>query len=147
MVQLAKEIMDKDVLTVDEEEDALSCARRMVGARKGYAIATRGGPDRISGIVTEWDYLEKVVAAGLDPKGVRVREIASPHVHSCAPETPTDEVATQMATLGVRRMVVRHGDRVLGVISSRHVIGIFRQYIDRLSAEIAGSRSTDSTIG
>lgn len=137
MVLRAKDIMDKDLLTIDEEEDCLTCARRMVAARKGYAIATRGSPGKISGIVTEWDFLEKVVAPGVDGRTIKVRQIASPHVQSCDPNTPTDEVATRMATLGVRRMIVRDGEQVVGVIASRHLIAIFRQYIDRVTAEIA----------
>ncbi|MGB6501479.1 MAG: CBS domain-containing protein [Thermoplasmata archaeon] len=139
--------MEKDLLTIDEEVDALTCARRMVAARKGYAIATHGSAATISGIVTEWDYLEKIVAPGKDPKTVPLREIASPHVQSCAPDTPTDEVASRMANLGVRRMVVRSGDQVVGVISSRHLIAIFRQYIDRVTAEIAGSQSQGPPLG
>lgn len=146
MVLTAKDIMETDLLTIDEEVDALRCARQMVAARKGYAIATRDGPGRISGIVTEWDFLEKIVAPGADPSTVRLKQIASAAVHSCGPDTPMDEVATQMADLGIRRMIVRSGDQVVGVISSRHLIARFRQYIDRMSAEIAGSQSQGPTL-
>lgn len=147
MVVLAKEIMDTNLLTLDSETDALTCARRMVEARKGYAVVTRGGPATIAGIVTEWDFLEKIVAPGVDPARARLAQIASEDVQSCAPDTPTDEVATRMATLGIRRMVVRSGDRVVGVITSRHLMGIFRQYIDRLSSQIAGYQSSSTPLG
>jgi len=138
MVLLAKDIMDRNLLTLDEETDALSAAKRMVEARKGYAVLTRGSAATIAGIVTEWDYLERVVATGVPPQSVAVKEIGSANVHSCLPETPTDEVATTMGQLGVRRMVVRSGDQVVGVITSRHVIAVFRQYVDKLTAQIAG---------
>ncbi len=147
MVRRAKEIMDTQLLTIDERTDALTCAQKMVAARKGYAIATRGGPSTISGIVTEWDFLEKIVAAGADPSRVPVSAIASPHVQAVGPETPTDEVASTMATLGVRRLVVRAGDQVVGVISSRHLIAIFREYIDRLTTEMAQGQSPGSSLG
>ncbi|HTP53425.1 MAG TPA: CBS domain-containing protein [Thermoplasmata archaeon] len=146
MVLTAKDIMETDLLALDEELDVLRCARQMVAVRKGYAMATRGGPGRISGIVTEWDFLEKIVAPGVDPATVPLKQIASPVVRSCAPDTPMDEVATQMADLGIRRMVVRSGDQVVGVISSRHLIARFRQYIDRMSAEIAGGQSEGPTL-
>jgi CBS domain-containing protein len=138
MVLQAKEIMDRNLLTVDEETDALTASRRMVAARKGYAVLTRGGAATLAGIVTEWDFLEKVIAAGVAPSSIAVKSIGSTNVQSCAPETPTDEVATTMAQLGIRRIVVRSGDQVVGVITSRHVIGIFRQYVDKLTAQIAG---------
>jgi len=147
MVLLAKDIMDRNLLTLDEETDALTAARRMLAARKGYAVLTRGGTATIAGIVTEWDYLEKVVAAGVAPATVRVKEIASAAVQSCLPETPTDEVATLMATHGIRRIVVRSGDQVVGLITSRHVIAVFRQYVDKLSSQIAGYHAGASPPG
>jgi CBS domain-containing protein len=147
MVLLAKDIMDTNLLTVDEETDALSCVRRMVAARKGYAVVTRGGPKTIAGIVTEWDFLEKVLAAGVDPAQVRLKEIASATVQSCAPDTPTDEVASTMASLGIRRMVVRSGNEVVGVITSRQLIARFREYADRLSSQIAGYQSPTNPLG
>jgi len=147
MVLQAKEIMDPHPLTLDEETDALTAARRMVAERKGYAVLTRGPSHAIAGIVTEWDYLEKIVGAGGEPARVPVKTIASANVQSCLPETPTDEVASTMAQLGVRRMVVRSGDQVVGVITSRHVIAIFRQYIDRLSSQIAGYQAGTNPAG
>lgn len=147
MVLQAKDIMDTNILTVDEGSDALACSRRMVEARKGYAVVTRGGPTTIAGIVTEWDFLEKVVAAGRAPETVRLSEIASGNVQSCAPETPTDEVATTMAELGIRRIVVRSGEDVVGIITSRNLIRTFRQYIDKISSEIAGYHSQTTSLG
>ncbi len=147
MVLRAKDIMDTDVLAIDEEADALSCARSMVARRKGYAIVTRGDPSAIAGIVTEWDFLEKVVAAGVDPSSVRLRDLASPTVHACSPDTPTDEVVTTMSALGVRRMVVRTESQVLGVITAKNVLAIFRQYVDKLTSGIAGYQSNLTPLG
>lgn len=147
MVLRAKEIMDTDPLLVDEETNALACSLRMVAVRKGYAITTRGEGGAVTGIVTEWDFIEKVLAAGRDPATVRLREIASPNLYSCAPETPTDEVASRMAAHGVRRMVVRSGETVVGVIASRHLIAAFREYVDRLSAQIAAGQASGSPAG
>ena len=70
MVLVAKDIMDPDVLTVDEAADALTCARAMAARHKGYAVLTRQGG--IAGIVTEWDFLAKVVAEQRDGGGTRV---------------------------------------------------------------------------
>ncbi len=147
MPLLAKDIMDPAVLTVDEETDALTCARTMVERRKGYAVLVRGASGPITGIVTEWDYLEKIVAPGVDPARVRMREIGVKEIHSCAPDTPTDEVVSTMATLGVRRLIVRRGDQVVGIITVRNVLANFREYIDRLSASIAGTHPSGGTLG
>ncbi|HYA70962.1 MAG TPA: CBS domain-containing protein [Thermoplasmata archaeon] len=147
MVLLAKNIMDASILAMDDETDALACARAMVAQHKGYAIVTHGGPTAVTGIVTEWDFLEKVLAAGKDPSQIRLKELASPNLHSCTPETPTDEVVNTMARLGVRRLVVRSGDQVVGVITTRNILATFRQYVDKLSSEIAGYQSSSTPLG
>jgi len=147
MVLLAKNIMDASFLTLDEESDALTCAQAMVAQRKGYAIVTRGPAKNMAGIVTEWDFLEKVLTKGVDPAQIRLKEIASAELHSCSPETPTDQVVTEMAKLGIRRMVVRSGDQVVGIITARGILANFRQYVDKLSSEIAGYQSATTPLG
>jgi CBS domain-containing protein len=146
MVLLARDIMDSKVLTVPGTTDALTCARIMVGERKGYAVVQ--SPDgTIAGIVTEWDFLERVLAAGKDPAQVAVRDLSSPIIRPCTPETPAEDVVATMASEGVRRMVVRSGDRVVGIITSRDVLAMFRQYVDKLSSEIAGYHSDPPPLG
>ena len=147
MVLQAKDIMDSAFLTFDGDVDALSCARAMVERRKGYAIVTVGGPARATEIVTEWDYLEKIVAPGVDPGLVKLKDIASPVATACRPETPTDEVISTMTKLGVRRMIVRTDDRIMGVITAKNVLATFREYVDKLTAEIAGNQSNQTPLG
>jgi len=147
MVLRAKDIMDSAFLTFEGDVDALSCARAMVERRKGYAIVIAGGPAKVTEIVTEWDYVEKIVAPGIDPSRVKLKDIASPVSTACHPDTPTDEVVSTMSRLGVRRMVVRTDDRILGVITAKNVLAIFREYVDKLSAEIAGNQSNQTPLG
>ena len=128
--------MHADVLTVDPSASALECARRMAEAHKGYAILLQEG--RMQGIVTEWDFLAKVVARGVDPSATLVASIATAPVASCDAETPTHEVVERMAREGIRRMIVTEKGRVVGMITSKDVIQAFKPYIDRISADISG---------
>lgn len=146
MALVARDIMDPDVLILDEETDALTAARTMVARRKGYAVLTRGG-STVTGIVTEWDYLEKIVAPGADPAKVRMHEVGVKEVQACAPDLPTDEVVAMMARLGIRRLVVRSGGKVVGIITVRNILSSFREYIDRLSASIAGNQPSTGSLG
>ena len=108
MVLLARDIMDSQVLTVPGSSDALSCAQIMVARRKGYAVVQAPVGTAV-GIVTEWDFLEKVLAAGRDPSRVLVADLASPIVRPCTPETPAEDVVAVMASEGIRRMIVTVG--------------------------------------
>jgi signal-transduction protein with cAMP-binding, CBS, and nucleotidyltransferase domain len=136
VVVKAREIMHADVLTVDPAVTAFDCARRMTEAHQGYAIVLKDG--RIDGIVTEWDFLAKLVARGLDPRATTVGSLATSPVASCDADTPTDQVVERMAREEIRRMLVTQGGRVVGVITAKDVIQAFKPYIDKISADISG---------
>ncbi len=145
MVLRARDIMDPNVVAVDGAQDVRSCARLLAERHKGYAIVRDG--DAVVGIVTEWDFLAKVLAVGVDPASIAVRQIATPTVRSCAPETPAEDVIQTMAAEGIRRIVVRDGARVVGIVTSRDVLAMFRQYVDKLSRQIAGYHSDPAPLG
>lgn len=142
----AKDIMDPNVLTVDAQTDILSCARLMVDHAQGYAVVT-GGDHPVSGIITEWDVLEKVVAAGRVPSDVRVSELASGPVVTCRVETPMDELVARMVEHGIRRIIVTQGDHVVGIITSKGVLAMFRKYVDQICSDIAKYQSSEPAVG
>jgi CBS domain-containing protein len=146
MVLTARDIMDADVVTVDGERDVFACAQLLASRHKGYAVVL-GPNNEVAGIVTEWDFLSKVLATGASPPSLRVREIATPIVRSCPPEMPAEDVVAVMAKEGIRRIVVRSGARVVGIITSRDVLVMFRQYVDKLSRQIAGYQSDPNPMG
>ena len=136
VVFTARQIMHTEVLTLDPSVDCLTASRKMVEAHHGYVVLARGEGQPV-GIVTEWDYVEKIVARGIDPSSKRLEEIATPDVITCDLETPTDRMVEIMATRGIRRMLVTENGKIVGVVTSKDVIRIFREYVNRLSADIA----------
>ena len=135
MVVKAREIMHTDLMTADPATTAFVCAQRMVEARHGYVVLLHDG--RLEGIVTEWDFLAKVVARGTDPATIPISSLASAPVHTCDADTPTDQVVQRMAQEGIRRMVVTQGGHVVGMITAKEVIKVFKPYIDKISADIS----------
>jgi signal-transduction protein with cAMP-binding, CBS, and nucleotidyltransferase domain len=140
VVVKAREIMHTNVLTVDPATTAFECARRMAERHEGYAVLLRDG--RLEGIVTEWDFLAKVIARGVDPSTTPVASLASTPVAFCDVEAPTDQVVERMAREGIRRMVVTQGGNVVGMITSKDVIKAFKPYIDKISADISRFQPT-----
>jgi CBS domain-containing protein len=77
-----------------------------------------GSEDRIEGIVTDRDILYRVVASGLDPGRVRVREVLSRPVVACNEDDTIAAAMDMMAANHIRRMPVRDANgRVSGWIT------------------------------
>ena len=135
MVLYAKDIVEKDFLSISASSSVLEGARAMKDTRHGFAII--GTPDNPQGIVTEWDIIARIVAAGQDPQKVTMGEIMTKDLLSIEGSAPLSTVAQIMTEKGVRRLLVKDKGRVIGFITSKTMLARMNDYVDRISAQIS----------
>jgi signal-transduction protein with cAMP-binding, CBS, and nucleotidyltransferase domain len=140
MVLIAKDIVEKEFLSLSRETTALEAARQMKAKRHGYAIvaSSAGSPE---GIVTEWDYLSKIVAEGRDPSHVKLGDIMTSDLVSVDANVGLDQVAELMAHKGIRRVLVLKDRKVIGVITAAIMLSRLKEYVDKVSSTIARLQS------
>jgi signal-transduction protein with cAMP-binding, CBS, and nucleotidyltransferase domain len=139
MVLVAKDIVEKDFLSLSRSTSALEAAHQMKARSNGFVIiASGGGPE---GIVTEWDFLAKIMAEGKDPAGVKLGDIMSSNLVSVDGNEGIDQVAQIMTQKGIRRVLVIADHKVLGVITAKTMLSRLKEYIDRVSSQIARLQS------
>lgn len=129
----AQSILDRkgmDVVTIDCGASVLNAARRMNERRIGALIASEG--DRVVGIFTERDILNRVVAAGKSPEATPVRDVMTTPMACCRRSTPLAECRHVMTSKKIRHLPVVEDGRLYGIIS----IG------DLLAAEVAVQQTT-----
>jgi CBS domain-containing protein len=136
MVLLAKDIVEKDYVTLSRTTTALDAAKQMVSSRHGCVIVV-GADGRPEGIVTEWDYLSKLIVEGRSPSTTKVEEIMSTNLVSVKADDGIDFVSQMMSERGIRRVLVVQEGKVLGMITSRTVLKRLKDYVDRVSSQIA----------
>jgi signal-transduction protein with cAMP-binding, CBS, and nucleotidyltransferase domain len=140
MVLVAKDIVEKEFLSLSRDTTALEGARQMKAKRHGYAIiaSSTGSPE---GIVTEWDYLSKIVAEGRDPSHVTLGDIMTSDLVSVDANVGLDQVAELMAHKGIRRVLVFKDHKVIGVITAAIMLSRLKEYVDKVSSTIARLQS------
>jgi signal-transduction protein with cAMP-binding, CBS, and nucleotidyltransferase domain len=140
MVLVAKDIVEKEFLSLSIDTSALEAARHMKANGHGFAIiaSSAGVPE---GIVTEWDFLAKIMAEGKDPAGVKLSDIMTSNLVSVDGNEGIDQVAQIMAQKGVRRVLVISDHKVLGVITAKTMLSRLKEYVDRVSTQIARLQS------
>ncbi len=140
MVLVAKDIVEKEFLSLSRETTALEGARQMKAKRHGYAIiaSSTGSPE---GIVTEWDYLSKIVAEGKDPSHVKLGDIMTSDLVSVDANVGLDQVAQLMTQKGIRRVLVLKDQKVIGVITAAIMLSRLKEYVDKVSSTIARLQS------
>jgi signal-transduction protein with cAMP-binding, CBS, and nucleotidyltransferase domain len=140
MVLVAKDIVEKEFLSLSRDTTALEGARQMKAKRHGYAIiaSSTGSPE---GIVTEWDYLSKIVAEGKDPSHVTLGGIMTSDLVSVDANVGLDQVAELMAHKGIRRVLVLKDHKVIGIITAAIMLSRLKEYVDKVSSTIARLQS------
>lgn len=79
------------------------------------------------GIMTEWDVITRVVAPGKDPAKTTVREAMSSPIQTIASNVKVGEAIRLMSRNRYRRLLVKDGSHLVGVITLSHVVGNSRK--------------------
>ncbi len=80
------------------------------------------------GVISEFDALNLLLATDGDPHLIiPVAHYMSTDVVSVPEETPLETLAQVFCNLGVRRLPVVRGDRVVGIVSRRDLIRVIRE--------------------
>jgi CBS domain-containing protein len=136
MVLLAKDIVEKDFLTLPRGISALDAAKELTSSKHGCAVVV-GADGSPEGIVTEWDYLSKLIAEERSPSATKLEDIMSTNLVSVKGDDGIDFVSQMMSERGIRRVLVMQQGKVLGIITSRTVLTRLKDYVDRVSSQIA----------
>jgi CBS domain-containing protein len=103
------------VLSIDEGATVLQAAETMNQRHIGALVVTRG--DKVVGIFTERDVLNRIVARRRDPASTVVRDVMTSPVACCGPETTRSECRNVMKHRRIRHLPVVEEDQLVGIVS------------------------------
>ena len=113
-----QEILDNkssEVAAVGEDATVLEATKLMADRRIGAVVVKKN--NRVTGIFTERDVLNRVISVEKDPHKTLVKDVMSSPVACCRPDTKLSECRTVMTEKKLRHLpVVKDGDLV-GMVS------------------------------
>ncbi len=102
--------------SVEPDNPVSECVRMMAAEKIGALIVMDG--ERLIGIFTERDALNKVLAAGRDPVSTKVSEVMTRDPFSIPPTTTVGEAMKLVTTRRIRHLPIVANGKVLAVVSS-----------------------------
>lgn len=118
-MEKVSEVMTRDVCIVNPSQTIREAATQMADADVGSLPV--GENDRLVGMITDRDIVLRAVAEGRDP-ATAVREVMTDRIQYCFDDEDIDQVARNMADLGVRRLpVVNRDKRLVGIIALSNI--------------------------
>ena len=126
---IVRDVMSSPVVTIDEEETTNKAAANMDMHDLGAVIVTNKVGKSI-GIITERDLVIRVIAKNLKPDTVKAKEIMTAPLVTIEPEATISDAARRMTRLDIRRLVVIYKGNLVGIISSKDILGVMPELIE-----------------
>jgi CBS domain-containing protein len=126
---VVKDIMSSPVVTLDEDETSNKVANLMDENDLGCVIISNKTGKPV-GIITERDLVIRVLAKNLVPDAIKAKEIMTSPLVTITPEATISEAARRMSRLDIRRLGVIYKDNLVGVISSKDILGVMPELIE-----------------
>ena len=126
---LVRDVMSSPVITMDENETSNKAAVAMDQNDVGAVIVTNKAGKSI-GIITERDLVIRVLAHNLKPDTVKAKEIMTTPLVTIEPEETITEAARRMNRLDIRRLGVIYKGNLVGIISSKDILGVMPELIE-----------------
>jgi CBS domain-containing protein len=126
---LVKDVMSSPVVTLNENEASNKAAVVMDKNDLGCVIVTNKAGNSI-GIITERDLVIRVLAKNLKPDTVKAKEIMTTPLVTIEPDAAITEAARRMNRLDIRRLGVIYKGNLVGIISSKDILGVMPELIE-----------------
>ncbi|RMF54792.1 CBS domain-containing protein [Candidatus Woesearchaeota archaeon] len=118
---IVRDIIKPGVLKISKGKTVQEAARLMAEKNMGAIVVTEN--EEPVGIVTERDFVKKIVSVGKDPEHTKVEDIMSSPIITVQTTTPVFEVIDLLVENNIRRVVIKEDDKLYGVLSQTDLIG------------------------
>jgi predicted transcriptional regulator len=120
-----KDVMDKNVVTIDSSKAVSDALEKMIQAGVWSLIVERQGLP--VGVVTDRDILRRCAAMGHFPDKVKVEDIMSSPIITISPDATAGEAMRTLIDKAVRRIYVVEGGKITGRVTQT---ALFQNMLD-----------------
>ncbi|MFC2153890.1 CBS domain-containing protein [Candidatus Altiarchaeota archaeon] len=120
-------IMSKKAASVRPDQELTSAAKKMRDESIGQVIVTE--EDTVVGILTETDFISKVLAKKRNPKQLKVKDVMSSPVVSVEPEFPIFKASQLMRERRIRRLPVISKGRLMGILTQDDIANAIKSVV------------------
>ena len=112
-------VQDRPLYVVQKDDSVLNAVRYMTEYRIGAVPIVDG--ERLLGILSERDVMNRVVAQELDPAATQVSQVMTKKLAVLAKDSTSEDALAVMGQLHVRHLPVMAEEQLLGCVSIREL--------------------------
>lgn len=119
-----RDIMNKHVITISKDKTCLEASLLLKEKDISFLVVMEG--QNPVGIITEADFVRKLVAADKIASQVKVADIMSPKFRWVEPTTTIEDAVQKMLNNNIRRLIVLENEKLAGVITQTDLAAYLR---------------------
>ncbi len=119
-----RDIMAKNVVTIEQDKTALDAARLLTEKDISFLVIVKA--EKPVGVVTEKDFVQKLVVHNKLPSEVPLSEIMSHKYRSVEPTTKIEDAIQKMLNHKIRRLLVIDDGELVGAITQTDLTSFLR---------------------
>lgn len=128
-----KDLMTKVCDTISGNKNILEAAKMMMKKNRGMLVVVEeGGNDKVVGVISNRDIVNRVVAKKMSVEKTLVSDIMSKKVISVTPDETTSKAMFLMRDNGIKRLIVMEHGLLQGLISSTDIVHSMIRYKKKL---------------
>ena len=119
-----RDIMEKNVITIEQDRNVLDAAKILRDKEISFLVITK---DNLPiGIVSERDFVRKVVAEDKSASEIQLEDIMSKKFRWVKPDDQIEDAVQKMLNNNIRRLLVLENENLVGVITQTDLAGFLR---------------------
>lgn len=122
-------VSDQDLLTLPQSATVLEAAVKMSEHKVRSTLVVTG--ERLEGIFTGTDLIDRVVAKSLNPSDTELRAVMTANPVTLSPGSLAIDALRMMHESGFRHLPICEGERFLGIVSRRDFMADEEEEIER----------------
>ena len=119
--------MEKDVITIENDRSAQDAAKIIAEKDISFLVIMNDGIPQ--GVLSESDFVRKVVAENKKASEIKITEIMSYKFRSVGPTTTIEDAIQKMLNNNIRRLLILDDDKLVGVITQTDLASYLRDQI------------------
>lgn len=119
-----RDIMEKNVITIEQDKSALDAAHLISEKDISFLVVVKDGIP--TGVVSERDFVRKVVASDKQASKIALSEIMSYKFRWVEPSTTIEEAVQKMLNNNIRRLIILENNKLVGVITQTDLASFLR---------------------
>ena len=120
-----RDIMEKNVITIDINETANHAANQMKENDISYLVIIENG--KPVGVVSERDFVQKLCINNQNSSDVKISDIMSYKFRWVNPITKIEDAIQKMLNNNIRRLLILDDEKLVGVITQTDLASYLRE--------------------